>query len=207
MKKRYIFDLDGTLLNGDYSEIRKYFIDQYGEEAIPFLDSMPDILSRYEKNFTRYNYEMLGRFLKMKTGLDMDEKTIREWDQLLREIPDTEEKHARETLEYLKQQGNDLVVLTNWFGPTQSERLRRADLLQYFDKVYGGELATKPHKEAYMNAASCYARSICVFVGDNAVTDYVGPRSYSFDSILYDKDDRFHKSLVKIKRLDELKRR
>lgn len=207
MKKRYIFDLDGTLLNGDYSDIRQFFIDRYGEKAIPFLDSMPDILSRYEKNFTRYNYEMLGRFLKMKTGLDIDERVVREWNQLVCEMPNTEEPYARETLEYLKQQGNSLVVLTNWFGTGQIERLKRADLLQYFEKVYGGELATKPHKEAYVNAASCYARSICVFVGDNAVTDYVGPRSYSFDSILYDKDDRFHPSLVKIKRLDELKKR
>lgn len=205
MKKRYIFDLDGTLLNGDFQIVQQFFLDKYGESAQPFVQSMTDLLARYEKNFPRYDYDSLSRFLSFKTGLAISPDVIREWDALVDAVPDVEEKYARETLEYLKQNGKSLVVLTNWFGKSQTERLRRADLLQYFDKVYGGDIATKPHREAYEVARSFYSPSICVFIGDNAVTDYVGPRSCSMDSILYDKDDQYHKSLVKIKRLNELK--
>ena len=37
MKKRFIFDLDGTLLNGDFSKEINYFKDVLGKEADKFL--------------------------------------------------------------------------------------------------------------------------------------------------------------------------
>ena len=42
-----------------------------------------------------------------------------------------------------------LVILSNWFTITQIERLRKNNLLQYFDEVYGGDYTIKPHKEAF----------------------------------------------------------
>ena len=37
MKKRFIFDLDGTLLNGDFSKEINYFKNVLGKEANKFL--------------------------------------------------------------------------------------------------------------------------------------------------------------------------
>ena len=38
----------------------------------------------------------------------------------------------------------------------------------------------------------------------NLDKDYIGPRIYGFESILYDKNDREHKSLKKIKKLKDI---
>ena len=206
MKKRYVFDLDGTLVEGDYRLADQYFIDKFGPEAIPFVQSMSDVLSKYERAFLKYQPETLSKFLRLETGLDITEKDILEWNHLVSIVQDKEEEHARETLEYLKSQGKSLVVLTNWFSDSQKERLRRMHMLSYFDAVYGGEIATKPHKEAYLNAIMPFSRMESVFVGDNVGTDYVGPRACSIDAVLYDKKNEHHKTLIKVKSLDELKR-
>lgn len=206
MKKRYIFDLDGTLLTGDYSSTDQYFKEIYGSKADPFLYDMVPILDRYEKLFPRYDYEDLSTFLTMKTGLDMSPRVIREWNQLVGEVKDVPEEYVQEVLEYLKSQGASLAVLTNWFGDSQAKRLERAGLLEYFDTVYGGDIVTKPHKEAYWIAAAGHDSESCIFIGDNVDNDYIGPKACGMDSILYDKNNTHHKTLKKIRRLDELKR-
>ena len=206
MKKRFIFDLDGTLLTGDYHESDQYLIDVFGDAAHSFLGSMSDVLGVYERTFLRYDYDDLSRYLRMRTGLPMTPEIVREWDSVVGLIHDTEEKHVRETLEYLKSHGKSLAVLTNWFGNSQKERLRRADLLKYFDSVYGGEIATKPHKQAYFIATGDYHPQECIFIGDNPNYDYIGPRACAMDSVLYDKDDSHHKTLVKVRSLNELKK-
>ena len=63
MKKRFIFDLDGTLLNGDYSLTNQYLLDELGESVTPFLENMSEYLAIYERNFKHYNDEELSRFL------------------------------------------------------------------------------------------------------------------------------------------------
>ena len=40
MNKRYVFDLDGTLLEGDWSLTDQYFIDTFGDKKLVFLDNM-----------------------------------------------------------------------------------------------------------------------------------------------------------------------
>ncbi len=206
MKKRFIFDLDGTLLTGDYTELNKYLVDLLGEGAIEFTSHMSQYLGRYEKMFMRYDYDVLSKYLIETTGLPMTPEVVEEWDHMVPYIKDTEEEHVRETLEYLKRNGNSLAVLTNWFGESQRERLQRAGLLEYFDAVYSGDIITKPHKEAYLYAAAGKDPKSCYFVGDNVDNDYIGPKACSMNSILYDKEDKHHKSLIKIKRLDELKK-
>ena len=206
MIKRYIFDLDGTLLTGDYQETDSFLRDMFGEQANDFIQNMTHILDRYEKAFPRYDYETLATYLKAKTGLPFTKDIIRDWDMMVEAVTDTKEEGVQETLEYLKSQDKSLVVLTNWFGRSQEQRLKRADLLQYFDTVYGGDVATKPHREAYWYAAAGRKPSECLCVGDNVDNDYIGPRACAMHSVLYDKNNNHHKSLVKIKSFEELKK-
>ncbi len=205
MKKRIIFDLDGTLLTGDWSHTDKYFADRYGDDAIPFTKNMNEILETYEKNHLKYDYDTLSGYLKGATGLDITPRDIIEWNLLVEEVKDILEDDVCDTLEYLKSQGASLVVLTNWFENTQSRRLERAGLLNYFDVVYGGDIYTKPHKEAYWIAAANYRPEECLFVGDSLDNDYIGPRACGMDSILYEKDINSGNILVKVKKLSELK--
>ena len=91
------------------------------------------------------------------------------------------------------------------FGESQAKRLERAGLLEYFDTVYGGDIVTKPHKEAYWIAAAAHKPEDCVFIGDNVDNDYIGPKACGMNSILYDKKNQYHKTLVKVRSLRELK--
>ena len=65
-------------------------------------------------------------------------------------------------------------------------------------------MSLKPRKDAYMSAKDRFSSSECVFIGDHLDKDYIGPRAYGFDSILYDKDDRYSANLVKIKSMKEM---
>ena len=205
MKSRYIFDEDYTLLTPDWSTTDQYFIDKFGDEAKPFLDNMSSILKVYERTFRRYDYEDLSRFLTHKTNLPITKKDVKNWDELVRFIKDTEETYARDLLEYLKLNGVSLAVCTNWFADSQRERLRRADLLKYFDSVFAGDIVTKPHKAAYLISAAQYDPNECTFVGDNVDFDYIGPKAVGMNAILYDKRDKHHKTLIKVRSLKEIK--
>ena len=206
MGKRFIFDLDGTLLTGDYSSVNKYFKEKYGDRAGEFLANISEILDRYEKTYPKYDYEFLSDYLEIKTGLPFTPEIIKEWDQLVGDVPSTLEEGAVDTLKDLKESGVSLVVLTNWFGESQEKRLEKAGLLEYIETVYGGDIVTKPHKEAYWIASAQYKPEDCYFIGDSIDNDYIGPRCVGMNSIIYDKENVHHKSLIKVRRLEDLKK-
>ena len=142
----------------------------------------------------------------MKTGLAFTPEVIKEWDSLVGEVPSTLEEGAIEALKDLKESGISLAVLTNWFGDSQEKRLERAGLMEYIETVYGGDIVTKPHREAYWIASAGYKPEECYFIGDSIDNDYIGPRCLDMNSIIYDEEDVHHKSLVKVRRLEDLKK-
>lgn len=204
MKKRVIFDLDGTLLTGSFDFEKEYFASLYGDNAIELVDNMGKYLDEYERTFPRYHHEWLSKYLSNKSGLDINEKVIDGWIDVMSTVPDTMEDGLIETLEFLKRKDCSNAVLTNWYGMTQIPRLRKAGILHYFDNIYTGEFVLKPHEKAYMWAKGDFDIEDCMFIGDNLDKDYIGPRIYGFESILYDKNDREHKSLKKIKKLKDI---
>ena len=205
MKKRFIFDLDGTLMRGDFSISDQYLLDALGNDAKPVLDNMTMYLDKYERLFYRYDYEDLSRFLAGQTGFKFTPEIIKNWDHLVFEVPSKLEDGVVDTLEDLKSRGKSLAVLTNWFTDSQLDRLKRIGINEYFEALYGGDIVTKPHKEAYYIAAAGRGFDECVFIGDNVDKDYVGPRACGYESILYDKDDIHHKSVVKVKHIGEVR--
>jgi putative hydrolase of the HAD superfamily len=122
----------------------------------------------------------------------------------MNDVPDTLEDGIMETLDYLKTHGHSLAVLTNWYGRTQIPRLKKADMFQYFDDIYTGDVILKPHKEAYLFARKDFDSDDCIFVGDNVDKDYIGPRACGMKSLLYDKNEKYHSSIQKIKKMNEL---
>lgn len=79
MKKRFIFDLDGTLLNGDFSKEINYFKDVLGKEADKFLSVYYEILIEYEKTHTKYDVNDLSNYYKNKTGINITSEIIEGW--------------------------------------------------------------------------------------------------------------------------------
>lgn len=202
--KRIVFDLDGTLLTCDFELQREFFTELYGESANDLVNNMGIYLDEFEKKYHNYNNDDLSKFLSMKSGINIADKVIDDWIEVISSIPDTMEDGVIETLEYFKTKDCSLAVLTNWYGKSQIPRLKKAGIIDYFDNIYTGDFVLKPHKKSYVLAQDKFNVEDCLFIGDNLDKDYIGPRANGFDSIIYDKNDNYHKSLKKIKRINEI---
>ena len=204
-KERYIFDLDGTLLTCDYGTVEDEFFGKVlGEDSDRFVKNIAKLLDEYEYTHKRYEEEDLCRFLSEKTNLSFNKKIIDGWTEVMTEVPDIMEPHVIEVLEDLKRKDKSLVVLTNWFGNSQIARLKKAGLYDYFDDVFTEEYQLKPHKEAYLRAIGDYDIEKCILIGDNLHKDYIAPRSFGLDSVYYDRYEKEHNNIVKVKKLNEI---
>lgn len=203
--KRFIFDLDGTLLTANFEKEFDYFNNIYGEESPKILDNIVKYLDEYEKTHIRYDADILSRYLSKRSGLKFTRDIINGWNEVVGCISDTIEEDIVEVLEYLKSNNYSLAVLTNWFGIPQIKRLERANLLEYFDDIYTGEMVLKPHKDSYIRAKDRFSSNECIVIGDNVLKDYIAPRAVGMNSILYDKNDKENNNIVKIKRMNEIR--
>lgn len=204
MKKRYIFDLDCTLLTTDFTKTDGYFVDVFGEPATDFSANVSKHLHTYEMTHRKYDMKSLSEYLTMVSGLDINEKVINDWISELTSVLDFKEEEVERVLDTLKRQDKSLAVLTNWIASNQIPRLERAGLIDYFDEIYTGDQVLKPHKESYITAAKGYNPQKVLFIGDNVDLDYIGPKSCGYEAILYDKKDIHHKTLKKVKKLSEI---
>lgn len=207
MKQRFIFDLDGTLLHGDFTKEINYFKKALGENADEFLKVYFDILEEYEATHTKYDEKMLSDYYKQKTGMNITSEIIDGWVKINADINDVLLKETIDMLKYLKSKNKSLVVLTNWFRYTQVTRLKNAGILEYFDEVYTGDVIMKPYKNSYINACGKYPISECVMIGDTIEKDVLGPNKFGLDSIYYnpDKKEYDQKNIVSINSFSQIK--
>ena len=203
--KRFIFDLDGTLLTGDFTPKHDFFHSIYGKDSYKLSDNVVKYLDDYERKHQKYNTEELSYHLSEVCGLNITPEIIDGWNEIVGFIPSVIEEGVVDLLEYLKSKDYSLAVLTNWFGVAQRKRLERAGLLEYFDNIYAGDMVLKPHKDSYLCAKDQFNIDECVLIGDNLLKDYIAPRSVGMHSIIYDKKDIQHKTVTKIKKMNEIK--
>ena len=207
-KKRFIFDLDRTLLTCNYELVEaKIFEPIFKEKTDWLMKNIGRVLDEYETIYPRYEDELLCKYLIDQTGLEFTPEIIRGWAYTMRKEADTIEDGAMELLEYLKSKDKSLVVLTNWYGSAQIQRLKNANMFEYFDEVFTGEYQLKPHPEAFLRAIEGYDPRECVMIGDSISKDYHGPRLHGINAVLYDKDDVHSDEYVKVKKLINLKKR
>ena len=200
-KKRFIFDIDGTLLIPDWNYEKLYFdsvLEKFEFEI--FYPQIPKLLEEYEKNFPRYDVGELSRFLTMKSGVLITPEIIIGWNKALGETKPEIIDGVVESLEYLKSKDKSLVALTNWFLEPQIERLKSSGIDSYFDNVYGGELGIKPSREAYMNAMGEFNIDSSIMIGDSLDFDVYGSGRIGMDAIFYNpKGKDYDKAKVKTK--------
>ena len=202
--KRFIFDLDGTLLTSDYNSAREYFKKVIGDENGTFMNGIATYLDNYERKYSKYEVNNLCRYLNYVTGFKFTPEIIEGWKKLVGNIPFKVEDGVVDLLEYLKSKGHSLVVLTNWFEESQKRKLERAGLLGYFDDIYAGDMVLKPHKEAYICAKDRFNAKDCVVIGDDLKKDYDVPRELGMNAIFYDKIDLQGMTIIKVKRMKEI---
>ena len=80
----------------------------------------------------------------------------------------------------------ELVILTDWLGEQQIERLERVGILKYFSNVYCAEKTRrKPFKEAFMQAIGKNKTEECIMIGDDFDRDIKGALNAGLKAVYY----------------------
>lgn len=187
--KKFIFDLDYTLLIPDWSKEDDFLKKRIPlEEQNEFFKQKQFILNKYELEFPKYDFKTLSDFFKTY-GFTVSEETINGWMIHNGEtIKDTVADGAIELLEYLKTEGKELVILTSWFSGTQIPRLKRTGLYAYIDKIVAGEDAMKPDLESFELAIGDTSKEDCIMIGDSLKSDKAGAENAGIDCYIVDKE-------------------
>lgn len=187
--KRYIFDLDGTLIDSDWNESMLFFKDKLKEKDYKKLcTKINKILEVYEERFDSYTVKDLVAFLN-ENEINMTEKHLKEW---IEKSPTKKEDFlctgVIELLDELKRRNKEIVILTNWFKTTQEIRLKNIGIHHYFDEIYAGDDVLKPKKESYLKALGNNKIEECIIIGDNYINDYQAPTKLGLKAYLVDKE-------------------
>lgn len=187
--KKYIFDLDYTLLIPDWSKE-----DDYLKRCIPleeqkeFFKQKQSILNKYELQFPKYDFKTLSAFFK-SYGFSVSEEVINGWMLHNGEtINDIVVDGVIELFDYLKENNKNIVILTSWFSGTQIPRLKRTGLYKYIDQIVAGEDAMKPDLESFELAIGNTAKEDCIMIGDSVKSDKAGAINAGIDYYIVDKE-------------------
>lgn len=207
--KKFIFDIDGTLLktNWEYEEI--YFNSVLSKsDAEVFIPNIARLLADYENKFQRYDIDLLSQYLTNSTGANITPDVILGWLEAGKNYYDVIDG-AYETLEYLKSKDKKIIALSNWFTEMNRTRLERAGLLGYFDNIYCSDnVDMKPNRSSYLTACGDTSLSEVVIVGDSIPFDITVPLELGIETVYYcpKKTAQIDNPKVKvIRRLNEIK--
>ena len=202
MIKRIIFDLDDTLIPfPDFEVGFKNIIDKYSLNINPI--DLYKLIGTYENYYNIYNYESLLKILNEDLNTDLDKKFLDDFMNMYDNIDMNLEDRVIDTLKYLKSKYS-LVVLTNWFTNSQKNRLRKVNILKYFDEVYGGDLVkVKPNEESFIKAMGKFKPNECVSIGDRIKIDIEPAEKLGIKTYLLGESDKYN-TIKKISDLKEL---
>ena len=165
VKKYYIFDMDGTLIDS---------MPSYSGAVLKYLemnninypeDTLKTVTPLGYSGAARHFIEKLGCTATVEEICNDFKKLM--IDDYLYNIP--EKDNVTETLKKLKKQGNILCVLTASPHITLDPCLKRLGIFDLFDFVWSSEDfgMTKAEKEIYIRDALDTTVDKCVFLDDN----------------------------------------
>jgi putative hydrolase of the HAD superfamily len=119
-----------------------------------------------------------------------DEKLAREMDVRFLDALPTRKllfPHTLEVLDYLRDKGYVLHLITNGFEKTQHSKLHHSGLTGYFTEVITSEgcNSLKPHREIFEYALqkAGATRSESIMLGDNVEADIQGAMNAGIDQV------------------------
>lgn len=208
-KQRFIFDLDGTLLNLDYSYEKEYFESTLGKEnSIKFVSMICKLLDKYEFTHPKLDLLELSEYLSDSSGIKISPKVLEGWIQASGEADFVLNNGVFDVLENLKFRNKSIVILTNWFLESQMRKLERSGIIEYIDEIYDGQIALKPSRFSYKLACGRYPVEEAVMIGDSLEKDIYGAMQIGLNAVYYNpnNNDYFDKKKVKsIKNLRVIK--
>ena len=187
--KKYIFDLDYTLLIPDWSKEDDFLRKSIPlEEQEEFFGKKQLILNKYELELPKYDFKTLSNYFK-SYGFSVSEEVIEGWMIHNGEtIKDQLVDGVIELFDYLKANNKDIVILTSWFSGTQIPRLKRNGLYEYIDQIIAGEDAMKPDLESFKLAIEDTNKDDCIMIGDSIKSDKIGAENAGIDYYIVDAE-------------------
>jgi len=95
--------------------------------------------------------------------------------------------HTKEILQYLRNKGYELHLLTNGFEKTQHNKLMYSGLTPYFKEIITseGSNSLKPNREIFEFAIQrcCTKADECIMIGDNVEVDIIGAMNAGIDQV------------------------
>ncbi len=198
--KKYIFDLDYTILIPDWSKEDEYFKKHIPlKEQKDFFKQKQAILNKYELEFPKYDLKTLSDFFA-SYGFHVSEDVINGWMVYNGEtIKDKVVEGVTDLFTYLKAHHKEIVILTSWFSKTQIPRLKRAGLFKYIDYVIAGDEAMKPNLESFNLAIGSTDKEDCLMIGDSIESDKAGADNAGIDHYIIDKNHSIKDLLQMVK--------
>lgn len=215
MIKRLIFDVDNVLIpwKDEYKNVIDKTLDELGiiKENLN-NETIRRVQLEWESKIIKYDKQDLLEYINKSLNTNLTMKFIDLWQENLAKCASKDfSKSYYETFKCLSNK-YELVALTNWFTETQSERLKTANLYQYFKRVYGGEISAKPNKESFIQAVGNNRPEECAMIGDDLKIDILGAKNVGIKSLvwkdIYNKKEKFLNLLegvTVIKEIEELK--
>jgi len=215
MIKRLIFDVDNVLIpwKDEYNNVIDKTLYELGINNEKLNnDTIRNAQLEWESKITKYDKQDLLEYINKNLNVNLTMKFIDLWQENLAECASKDfPKSYYETFKYLSNK-YELVALTNWFTETQSERLKTANIYQYFKRVYGGEISAKPNKESFIQAVGNNRPEECAMIGDDLEIDILGAKKAGIKNLvwkdIYNKKEEYSNLLngVRvIKEIEELK--
>jgi YjjG family noncanonical pyrimidine nucleotidase len=224
--KCVFFDLDHTLWDYETNSSAA-LLELYNKYALASLGAAPS--DEFLKNFTRINNELWDKHDRNQitrdvlrndrfdlvfkaAGVDHRELSLRFSEEYLSESPKGKHlvPHALDLLNYLKDKGYGLYVVTNGFEEIQGTKIASGGITHFFDGIVTSARAgsKKPEKEIFEFALkeSGHRAIDSIMIGDNLLTDMAGARNASIDSVFYNPNGTSHSETVtlEIRSLKEL---
>ena len=194
MIKRVIFDIDNTLIPWKeeyYNEINNVLDELKVEHIEQDYIEIKNALGKYENEYYTFDRKLMMNFINNYTKKNYPEefiyKVTKKWANC---VPEKIDANIIKLLEYLKTK-YELVILTDWYGDQQTERLEKIDILKYFQKVYFAEnTKRKPFKEAFMQAIGDNKPEECIMIGDSFERDIQGALNAGLQAIWYNPNNK-----------------
>ncbi|MFT4062857.1 MAG: YjjG family noncanonical pyrimidine nucleotidase [Edaphocola sp.] len=118
--------------------------------------------------------------------------------------------HAAEILDYCRQKGYRLHVITNGFEATQLQKMNASGIAHFFDKIITSEksmsMKPKPGIFEYALLQTGATKANSLMIGDGLAIDVLGAREFGMDQVYFNPVGMAHHDRVtfEIKRLSEL---
>jgi YjjG family noncanonical pyrimidine nucleotidase len=224
--KCVLFDLDHTLWDYETNS-SAVLVDLYNKYELAALGAVPCV--EFVKSFTRVNTELWDKhdrnvisrdvlrhdrfdLVFKAAGLEHRELSLKFSEEYLSESPKGKHlvPHALDLLNYLKDKGYGMYIVTNGFEDIQGTKIASGGITHYFNGVITSARAgfKKPDKGIFdfVMKESGFSASESIMIGDNLLTDIAGARNASIDSVFYNPNEVKHSEVVshEIRSLKEL---